>query len=129
MRKNIRLIAIFCLLSFCVFFVGEAALAQDLGSGLEKAAKPAGLIPEQAETSTVEGIIGRIIKVGFGMMGIVFLIMILYSGIVWMTAGGAPETTGKAQTILIHSAIGMAVTLVAYQVTHFVMTKIGAAFN
>lgn len=129
MKKNILLVIIFCLgLSF-VFFIVDGALAQDLSGGLDKAAKPAGLIPEQAETSTVEGIIGKVIRVGFGMVGIVFLIMILYGGIVWMTAAGAPETTAKARTIMIHSAIGLVVTLIAYQVTYFVITRIGATFN
>ena len=129
MRKNIQLVLIVLLLLSSIFLIGERVLAQDLGAGLEKAAQPAGLIPTQAETSTVEGIIGKVIRVGFGMMGIVFLIMILYSGIVWMTAGGAAETTAKARTMLIHAAIGMLVTLIAYQVTYFVITKIGSTFN
>lgn len=100
-------------------FAGDTTFAE----GLKKTAEGPGLVPD-SETKTVESVIGQYLGVFFGYVSIVFLIMIVYGGIMWMTAGGTPQNVEKARKTLIHAAIGLVVTLLAYQVTAYVITKI-----
>jgi TRAP-type C4-dicarboxylate transport system permease small subunit len=68
--------------------------------------------------------IGKYVRIGLDMMGVVFLIIVLYGGLVWMTAGGKPENVDSARKIIIQGALGLAVTLMAYQLTSFIIKQI-----
>jgi len=75
-------------------------------------------------TGTVESKIGKIAGIIFGFVSIVFLIMIVYGGIIWMTASGTEANVKKARATLVHAAIGLFVTMISYQVASYVITKI-----
>ncbi|MBU1870778.1 MAG: hypothetical protein ABH818_00180 [Patescibacteria group bacterium] len=42
-------------------------------------------------------IIAKIIKASLGLLGIIFVILMLYAGFTWMTAGGEEEKINKSQ--------------------------------
>ncbi len=60
-----------------------------------------------------------IIRVCFGLLSTVFLGIIIYSGILWMTAGGNEEQVGKAKTWIFNSVIGLVIIFSAYSITIF----------
>lgn len=65
-----------------------------------------------------------LIKVFVGLLGIVFLILTLYAGFLWMTAAGDAKKVDKAKSILTSSVIGLAICLSAYTITTFVIAQI-----
>ena len=65
--------------------------------------------------------VGRAVKYVVGFVGIIFLILILYAGFLWMTAGGSQEEVTKARAILKWSLIGVIVVLGAYAVTNYIV--------
>lgn len=67
--------------------------------------------------------IGNIINVLLGFLGILAVIIIIYGGFVWMTAGGEEPKVKKAQQIIVAGAIGLAIILSAYAITSFVITE------
>lgn len=71
--------------------------------------------------------IARIIRVALGLLGIVALVLILYGGFVWMTAGGDDEKIQKAKKILINAAIGLIIILSAYAIASFVINSLTKA--
>ena len=73
-----------------------------------------------ALTSTV----GRVIKIVLGFLGVVLIVIVIYAGFLWMTAGGGDEQTKKAREWLTNAIIGLAIILSAYAITDFVMTKL-----
>ncbi len=74
-------------------------------------------------------IIGRIIAVALSVLGIIFLILLIYAGAVWMTAGGDDKKVDKAKKILINAVVGLVLTLSAYAISTFVLNLLGDATN
>ena len=61
----------------------------------------------------------RIIRLILSFLGIVFLALTIYAGVLWMTAAGEKEKVEKAQGIIKASVIGLLVILAAYSITEF----------
>lgn len=72
-------------------------------------------------------IIGTLINVILGFLGVIFLLLVLYAGFLWMTAGGNDEMVVKAKNILKTSIIGLILVLAAYSIAGFVVKEIGDA--
>jgi len=117
-KKIIFSIFLFILLSFPFYL-----LAQDQTDfGLSETAKSAGLYQEGAEVPSPAALIGRIIGVVLAFVGVIFLILIIYGGILWMTAGGNEEKIKKAKSILTTALIGLVIILTGYTITSFVIS-------
>ena len=71
--------------------------------------------------------IASIINVALSLLGIVALVIILYGGFKWMTAGGNEDSVGEARKIIIAGVIGLAIILSAYAIANFVLVQLGQA--
>lgn len=69
-------------------------------------------------------IVASIIKVFLGVLGVIFVILILVAGFRWMTAGGNDENIKKATAQIRNAAIGLLIILAAYAITTFVTREI-----
>ena len=65
-----------------------------------------------------------IVNIVYGLIGVIFFILIIYGGILWMTAGGKDEQVKKAQNIIQRSAIGLFIVVLAYAITYFILKQI-----
>jgi len=119
---------------FKKFIVGFAAMvlivspvvvsAVDLDSSgyLKNAQKKAGFA--DANETTLAETVGKVIGVALSLIGTIFTVLILYAGFLWMTAGGETDKIDKAKNILKSSVIGLLITLAAYSISNFVVTKV-----
>ena len=71
--------------------------------------------------------LGEFIKIFLTFLGIVFLILIMYGGFLWMTAEGNEQQVTKAKQTIINSTIGIVIVMLAYAITWFVVAKLGDA--
>ncbi len=115
--------AVFCLVSFAFLFAASIApaLAADDPSanyGLDAAAQPAGLKTD--DTKTLPERLGGVVGIALSFVGTIFLILIIYAGVMWMTAAGNEQQVTKAKDILIAATIGLVLVLSAYAITLFV---------
>ncbi len=97
------------------------ALAQDSTAALTSVGATAGF----ANTDLLT-IIGTIISVVLGVLGVVFLILIIYAGVLWMTAGGSEDKIKRAKSTLINGTIGIIIVLGAYGIATFILNALGA---
>ena len=67
-----------------------------------------------------QGIIAEFIKSLLTVVGTIFLLLVLYSGIMLLTASGEQEKVTKALTTIKMAVIGLFVTLSAYAITTIV---------
>ncbi len=74
-------------------------------------------------------IVARIIQVALGLLGIIFLIIIITAGYKWMTAAGNEEKVREAKDQLTRGVIGLVIILVAYSITIFVVDEIRKAIS
>lgn len=65
---------------------------------------------------TVAQFIGRGVRAVVGVVGAVALLMFIYGGIVWMTAGGAEDRVKSAKNILKNSFIGILLIFFSYTI-------------
>ena len=72
-------------------------------------------------------IIGGVIKVLLGVLGVIFLIIIVFAGVKWMTAHGEKDDVTKATDSIRQAIIGLAITLAAYAITDFVVRRLISA--
>jgi hypothetical protein len=61
----------------------------------------------------------------FGIIGGVAVLMIVISGLKFVTAGGNPERTTKAKDTILYALIGVVVAIVAEAIINFVVFRIG----
>ncbi|MBN1326018.1 hypothetical protein JW977_03520 [Candidatus Falkowbacteria bacterium] len=117
MRKKITFI-IFLL----IVLLGMSALPclalniQNSGQYINTSAGEAGLETGIGWTE----IVVRIIQAILGLVGVVFFILVIYGGYVWMTARGNEENVNKAKKIIISAIIGLAIIVTAYSISYFV---------
>lgn len=72
---------------------------------------------------------GTIIGTVLSFVGVLFLIMMIYAGIMWMTAQGNDQQVTKAKELLINSIIGIIIIFAAYAITAFVGNFVTSQLN
>ncbi len=63
---------------------------------------------------------GQIIGLVLSFVGVLFLILMIYAGLTWMTAGGNQEQLTKARSLIINAVLGLIVVMSAYALTAFI---------
>ncbi len=69
-------------------------------------------------------IIGRIIRTLLGLLGIIFLVLMVYAGFLWMTARGESDPIDKAKEIIKQCIIGIIIIFLAYALTGFIINAV-----
>lgn len=116
------------LFSFIIFAISFGAVAQtaraiNLGdSMLSNTGNQAGYAAA-TQTSFAE-ILGSVVKTALSFVGVIFLILMVYAGYLWMTARGDEGQIEKAETIIRSSIIGIVIATAAYSITAFVLPAI-----
>lgn len=73
---------------------------------------------------TLTSYISTIIQIFLGLLGIIFLVLIIYAGFNWMTAQGDEEKVTKAKDTLRTAVIGLVIIVCAYSITYFVFNNL-----
>ncbi len=75
-------------------------------------------------TTDIRQTAGTIINAFFGLLGIVVVVIILYAGFLWMTAGGDVQQVDKAKKWLRNAVIGLIIIMASYAIASFVLNAI-----
>ncbi len=75
----------------------------------------------------VRFVIMRIIQAVLGFVGIIFFILIVYSGFTWMLSRGNEEQIEKSKNVLTGAVTGLAVVLLSYSITFFIVNRLAKA--
>jgi hypothetical protein len=78
------------------------------------------------KTKDLAVIIGRILSAVLGFVGTLFLLLMVYAGFLWMTAGGDSSKVDKAKQLITAAVIGVVIIASAYAITNFVLTSVTA---
>lgn len=109
-----------------VFFLPSLVGAQqDFGLGETGARLPNSDIQINEADTRVAQYVGTVVNSFLGLIGVVFLILIIYAGTLWLTAGGNVERVKKGRQILTWSVIGLVVIFAAFIITSFVIDAVG----
>lgn len=78
---------------------------------------------EVDEFSTAK-FVGTVITSLLSLLGIVFVVLMIYGGFKWMKASGREDEVGKAQDIIRNAIIGLILTASSYSISLFVMSRL-----
>jgi hypothetical protein len=68
----------------------------------------------------IRDIIGQVVVGVLGLLGTIFVVLIIYAGFKYMTSMGNEEQTGDAKKMIVSAIIGLGIILAAYAITSFV---------
>lgn len=91
--------------------------------GLDAAACSAGLCKNKDLLATV----GKLIQTILSYLGVLFLILMLYSGFLYMTARGDAKKVESAVGIIKGAVIGLLIIAASYALTAFVINAVAGA--
>jgi hypothetical protein len=87
-------------------------------------AKNVGTVAGVGQQQELPVIIGNIINILLGFLGILFLVLLLWGGFEWMTAGGDKEKVTTATTRIRNAVIGLVIIVAAFAISNFVLTSL-----
>lgn len=122
MRKNLKQIPALLLLVLILifpYFVFASSVLDNMG-GVAVGGYDTGV---ESETGLSE-IIGMIINAGLSLLGVIFIVLIIYAGFNWMTAGGDEGKVETAKKTLSRAIIGLIIVAGSYSIWNFVFVKL-----
>ncbi|HZJ41555.1 MAG TPA: pilin [Patescibacteria group bacterium] len=118
--KAKKLIVTVVILLFAIFLATNFVLAQDFG------VQPVNDVIN-LESGDPRTIVGRIINIALSFLGLIVLSLMIYAGFLWMTSGGDEEKVRKAKDILQSAVIGLVITLSAWAIATFIISRLWGA--
>jgi len=118
--KNIKIFTLFILT--CLILPVKNVLAN---GGLETARGAAGLAGGAGGTG-IATILGNLAGAALALSGSIFLFLIIYGGILIMTAAGKTEQVQKGKNVIVWAIIGALILGGAYAITSIVFSVVGA---
>ncbi|MBI4253170.1 hypothetical protein HY623_03280 [Candidatus Uhrbacteria bacterium] len=107
-------------LLFAPLVVAQGAITS-ANTGLNETARNAGY---QTTNVSIPQFVGTVINAALGIIGVIFLVLIVYGGMLWMLSEGDETKIGSARGLIFHSIIGLILVLSAYAITSFVVGSI-----
>jgi hypothetical protein len=134
---NKKYFILFSIITLCLAFfiflpIVQAADPTGYGkaiNGLDDTAKK-GYGTENLNADVVTSVpvaVGKIIGAGLTFIGVIFLVLMVYGGFLWMTAQGNETQVEKAKNLITAAIIGLIIVFSAYAISVFVITKMGGA--
>jgi len=117
----ILLIITAVVLTFGIADITNAQTLKDAGKQLTNVGKAA------YGTDVVKPLpelVGKYIRIFLGLLGVIFVILMVYGGYTWMTSFGAQEKVKKAKDLIIDAVIGLIIILAAYVLTNYVVSAL-----
>lgn len=75
---------------------------------------------------TADSFISQVITIALSFIGVLFLLLAIYGGYIWMLARGNEQEVEKAKQIIQNAIIGLVVVLAAYAISWYVINALGA---
>ncbi|MCK5510712.1 hypothetical protein KAI65_04195 [Candidatus Parcubacteria bacterium] len=95
-------------------------------SSLNETADRTGHLKTKISNAGALGTTGLVISAILSLIGVVFLILMIYGGFIWMNSRGNDQEIQKALTIIRNSIIGLLIVIAAYAITAFIGDNLAA---
>ncbi|MBT6253679.1 hypothetical protein HOI83_00380 [Candidatus Uhrbacteria bacterium] len=115
-----------------VMMGGTALIASPASAVGFEAGSPSGALSQAASQTTLGAssedqifiTIGQLVNIALGLLGIIFFVLLVYAGFLWMTAAGDPDKVTKAKTMITQAVIGIVIILSAFAISTFVINQL-----
>ena len=120
MKKHFFGIAalVIAMIGFVPLVVSTQGL-KDSFAELNKTATKAGVEQE----GDIAKVVGSVINVALSLVGLIFLILMVYGGYLWLTSRGDEGQIDKSKEIIRAAIIGLVIVMSAYAITVLVTSR------
>lgn len=112
-----------CTATFGVLLISVAAFFVWVEPASAQAFEQLGAATKLPKTDLIT-IIARVIRIFLSVLGIIFTLLVIYAGYLYMTSGGEPAKTAKAKDIIKQAIIGLVIIMASYTITTFVINAL-----
>ncbi len=126
-KKNKIAIFALCLLANGVVFlfpVMAGPLSSNMTTNMDQQSKSFLQNSGFNSSTNAQSIIGLVIQAFLSLLSIIFIILILYAGFNWMTAGGDEKKVEDAKGTIQRAVIGLVIIIAAFAITYFVFNAL-----
>ncbi len=81
---------------------------------------PSRIAAQTGGEGSARNLILTIVNFFLGFLGLLAVLMVIYGGILVLTAAGEPEKAGKGKKILLYAAIGIVIILLSFAIVNTV---------
>lgn len=106
-----------------VLAADSGSVMDDINANLKGLGAGAGY-QSSSESGNLPAIVGRIINVFLSILGVLFVILMVYGGYVWMTSFGNEQKVTRAKELIVDAIIGLIIILGAYAISSFVVGQL-----
>lgn len=96
-----------------------AGAAPDFGTGY--------LVNSDLPADDLRDVAVNLINILLSALGVIFLLLVLYGGFLWMVAGGSDDQAAKGRKVIGNAIVGLLVVFLAFAITTFVFNLLFAA--
>lgn len=123
MKKFIKQFLVLFIL-IAVLTIPYFVFAQEMVNRLKNSAEAGGYNVEGVDEDSVGGTVGIVINAFLGILGVIFIALMIYAGFNWMTAAGDSDKVQKAKDTIIRALIGLVITVSAYGIWNFIFVNL-----
>lgn len=105
--------------------VAQASAGSQIKSGLNQAATAGGVKSNKKLPAFIGGVIQSLLQA----TGMIFIVLIVYAGMMYMTAAGDEEKVKKSKKMISSTIIGLIIVMGAFAITSFVVETLEANTN
>ena len=125
MKKSIISIAIMTCAVFGTSVLSTASLSGSASAQVSKGIDTATTSEMKGKSiDGKDGLIKTVVNVLLWAVGILSVIMIIFSGFRYITSAGDASKTKSAQSTLIYSVVGLIVAIMAYAIVNMVINRL-----
>src|SRR3989338_5093117 len=122
MHKQFFLLSIACVMLFSFGFLQHQVFADDYG--LEETVSQTDL---KSYPQDVPTIIGNVLGTVLSLVAVLFFGLMIYGGLLWMSAHGKEDQEKKALDTIVAGVIGVVIVLGSYAITKLIFGSLGEA--
>ncbi len=126
MQKHFRpifsLLVLTALLILPYFVFAQTTDDNSMLGKLQLVASKGGYVTSDAPTLML--VVGTIIQGVLGLLGAIFIIIMVIAGYTWMTASGNEQKVEKAQSMIKRAIIGLVITLSSFAIWTFIFENL-----
>ncbi|MEI8360562.1 MAG: pilin [bacterium] len=78
----------------------------------------------QSADDQLQANIASLIKIFLGMLGVIFVVLIMSAGYQWFMAGGDAKKIEEARDKITRAVVGLVIVISAYSITYFVFNQL-----
>lgn len=123
MIKKIFFYSLSIIFAFSIVAGASAGNLDSFTKNLDKTAGAGGAGYDVTKQSPLL-MVNTIIQIALSFLGVIFLVLTIYGGFLWMTAAGDEGKVESAKKMITAAIIGLIIIVSAYAISYFVINKL-----